>query len=61
MLEADELSEEAESVMTNEDDSKMRSMPLQADPCLDKHCGAGRVCKVCSHSIYNFDQTQNSK
>lgn len=47
MLAADELSQEIESAMTNEDDdSRMRSMPLLADPCLDKHCGAGRVCKT---------------
>lgn len=49
MLEADETAEEAEDAEVtlengrNEAGSKQQ---LQADPCLDKHCGAGRVCKV---------------
>ena len=46
MLEADELAEDAGSAVANEDDSRMRSMLLQIDSCFDKHCGAGRVCKV---------------
>jgi len=52
MLEADEMAEEtaaedAEVTLENgrnELGSKQRL--LQADPCMDKHCGAGRVCKV---------------
>jgi hypothetical protein len=53
MLEADEMAEEtraaedAEVILENgrnEVGSKQRL--LQADPCMDKHCGAGRVCKV---------------
>jgi len=55
MLEADEIAEEAataeEAEVTlengrNEVGSKQQRL-LQADPCMDKHCGAGRVCKVC--------------
>lgn len=46
MLEADELVEDAERSMAKDDDSRIRAMPLQVDPCLDKHCGAGRVCKI---------------
>lgn len=56
MLEADEIAEEAaaaaaeDSEVTlengrNEAESKQQGL-LQVDPCLDKHCGAGRVCKV---------------
>lgn len=48
MLEADELVEDAERSMSKENDSRMRPMSLEVDPCLDKHCGAGRVCKVSS-------------
>lgn len=53
MLEADEIAEEAATAEEaevilengrNEAGSKQRL--LQADPCMDKHCGAGRVCKV---------------
>lgn len=54
MLEADEIAEEAAAAADaevtlengrNEVGSK-RERLLQADPCMDKHCGAGRVCKV---------------
>lgn len=54
MLEADEIAEEAataeEAEVTlengrNEAGSKQQRL-LQADPCMDKHCGAGRVCRV---------------
>lgn len=56
MLEADEIAEEAaaedaEITLKNgrndewKDGSKQQL--LQADPCMDKHCDAGRVCKVC--------------
>lgn len=54
MLEADEIAEEAataeEAEVTlengrNQAGSKQQRL-LQADPCVDKHCGAGRVCKV---------------
>lgn len=54
MLEADEIAEEAataeEAEVTlengrNEAGSKRQRL-LEADPCMDKHCGAGRVCKV---------------
>lgn len=56
MLEADEIAEEAAAAAAadaevtlengrNEVGSKQRL--LQADPCMDKHCGAGRVCQVC--------------
>jgi len=54
MLEADEMAEETAAAEDaevsilengrNEVGSKQRL--LQADPCMDKHCGAGRVCKV---------------
>lgn len=55
MLEADEIAEEAataeEAEVTlengkNEAGSKQQRL-LQVDPCMDKHCGAGRVCEVC--------------
>lgn len=48
MLEADEIAEEAEDAdVTLENGRNAGSkQQLQADPCLDKHCGAGRVCKV---------------
>lgn len=54
MLEADEIAEEAataeETEVTlengrNQAGSKQQRL-LEADPCMDKHCGAGRVCKV---------------
>lgn len=56
MLEADEMAEEeaaaaaADAELTlengrNEVGSKQQRL-LLADPCTDKHCGAGRVCKV---------------
>lgn len=52
MLEADEIAEEAaeDAEVTlddgrNEVGSKRQSL-LRMDPCMDKHCGAGRVCKV---------------
>ncbi|XP_024877880.1 SPARC [Temnothorax curvispinosus] len=54
MLEADEIAEEEaataeEAEVTlengrNEAGSKQQRL-LQADPCVDKHCGAGRICK----------------
>jgi len=50
MLEADEIAEEAEEAEVilengrNEVGSKQQR--LLQDPCMDKHCGAGRVCKV---------------
>ncbi|XP_014205137.1 SPARC isoform X2 [Copidosoma floridanum] len=44
MLEADEVAEEAAS---SENRSAEKAVPLeQEDPCLHKHCGAGRVCKL---------------
>lgn len=53
MLEADEIAEEAaeDAEVTVEDGrnevgSKRQSL-LRLDPCMDKHCDAGRVCKVC--------------
>lgn len=52
MLEADEIAEAAEDAEVtvedgrNEVGSKRQSL-LRMDPCMDKHCGAGRVCKVC--------------
>lgn len=53
MLEADEIAAEAaeDAEVTVEDGrnevgSKRQSL-LRLDPCMDKHCDAGRVCKVC--------------
>lgn len=55
MLEADEMAEEAAAAAAdaeftrengrNEVGSKQQRL-LLVDPCTDKHCGAGRVCKV---------------
>ncbi|XP_003403260.2 SPARC [Bombus affinis] len=51
MLEADEIAEAAEDAEVtvedgrNEVGSKRQSL-LRMDPCMDKHCGAGRVCKA---------------
>ncbi|XP_012340917.1 SPARC [Apis florea] len=52
MLEADEIAEEAaeDAEVTVEDGrnevgSKRQSL-LRLDPCMDKHCDAGRVCKA---------------
>lgn len=51
MLEADETAEEtedAESVVNAKANTKYggETEPLlQADPCIDKHCGAGRICQ----------------
>lgn len=49
MLEADEIAEEDAEVTVedgrNEVGSKRQSL-LRLDPCMDKHCDAGRVCKV---------------
>ncbi|OAD55191.1 hypothetical protein WN48_05210 [Eufriesea mexicana] len=52
MLEADEIAEEAaeDAEVTVEDGrnevgSKRQSL-LRMDPCMHKHCGAGRVCKT---------------
>lgn len=65
MLEADEIAEEeaaaaedAEVILENgrnEAGSKQQRL-LQADPCMDKHCGAGRVCQVrrCESSLQNI-------
>ncbi|XP_066591824.1 SPARC [Prorops nasuta] len=52
ILEIDEAAEEASEgadVTVEETDKETRSKSqrlLQEDPCLDKHCGAGRVCKA---------------
>lgn len=53
MLEADENAEEAaENVASSGQDSNESQINAKnqrligIDPCLDKHCGAGRVCKV---------------
>ena len=52
MLEADEIAEPAEDAEVtvkdgrNEVGSKRQGL-LRMDPCIDKHCDAGRVCKVC--------------
>ncbi|XP_043260923.1 SPARC [Colletes gigas] len=51
MLEADEIAEDAQKAEitnedgTNEDNSRRQSL-LRVDPCIGKHCGAGRVCKT---------------
>lgn len=50
MLEADETAEQDAEVTVedgrNEVGSKRHGL-LRMDPCIDKHCDAGRVCKVC--------------
>lgn len=49
MLEADEIAEEAEDaevILENGRNEAGSKQQLQADPCLDKHCGAGRICQV---------------
>ncbi|XP_053976688.1 SPARC [Hylaeus anthracinus] len=51
MLEADEIAEEAaqDAEVTVEDDRNeagSKQSLLRMDPCLEKHCGAGRVCKI---------------
>lgn len=58
MLEADEIAEEAEAAAAAAAEAEVtlengrtetgskRERLLQADPCMDKHCGAGRICKV---------------
>lgn len=57
MLEADEIAEEAAMAAAAAEDAEVthengrneagsKQRLLQADPCMDKHCGAGRVCKV---------------
>ncbi|KAJ8670757.1 hypothetical protein QAD02_002016 [Eretmocerus hayati] len=52
LLEADEIAEElssssAEASKEKNDDENPKAVPLiHVDPCLHKHCGAGRVCKL---------------
>lgn len=53
MLEADEIaeeaatSEEAEVTLENgRNEAGSKQQRLLQDPCIDKHCGAGRICKV---------------
>lgn len=60
MLEADEIAEEAaeNAEVTVEDGrnevgSKSQSL-LRMDPCMSKHCGAGRVCKVRRRWLNSF-------
>lgn len=49
MLEADEAiedSQDSERVVNRDAKYGRQNEPLlQADPCMDKHCGAGRVCR----------------
>lgn len=50
MLEADEMTaEEAEaaeiSLENGKNEVRAKQLLLQ-DPCIEKHCGAGRICKV---------------
>ncbi|XP_012283372.1 SPARC [Orussus abietinus] len=45
MLEADEIAEEAGQMTRGEDDELTAKEAYQIDPCLDKHCGAGRICQ----------------
>lgn len=50
MLEADEAIEDAENSekvlnSVGNTDEQSESLFLK-DPCMDKHCGAGRVCRV---------------
>lgn len=37
----EELNDEAAASSSEENDSVLRM-----DPCMDKHCGAGKICKV---------------
>lgn len=49
MLESDEIAEEAAETIREgaANDSVGKTQPLLLeDPCMSKHCGAGRVCEV---------------
>lgn len=52
MLEADEAADASASV---EHAHESKAEPLvQEDPCLHKHCGAGRVCQVDNNSFTHY-------